>query len=62
MDNFDDDLFINLVIKDGRFDKLCSELDKGTITVDGFKKSAMDVIKELSAKYNSILWKGEIVH
>lgn len=62
MDNFDDDLFISLVIKDGRFDELCSKLGREIITIDEFKKSAINVLKELSVKYNSILCKGKIVH
>jgi hypothetical protein len=62
MDNPDDELFIALVIQDGRFDELCSNLEKGIITMYGFKKKVMELLKELAVKYNSIANKGNLVH
>jgi hypothetical protein len=62
MDNPDNELFIALVIQDGRFDELCGELEKGIITMHGFKKKVMELLKELAVKYNSISNKENIVH
>lgn len=62
MDNPDNELFIALVIQDGRFDELCGELEKGIITMQGFKKKVMELLKELAVKYNSIANKENIVH
>jgi hypothetical protein len=62
MDNPDDELFIALVIQDGRFDELCGNLEKGTITMHGFKKKVMELLKELAVKYNSIANKENLVH
>jgi hypothetical protein len=62
MDKTDDELFIALVIKDGRFEELCSKLETGAITIAEVKKKTMEILEELAVKYNSIVCKGKMVH